>query len=68
MRKRTHPVRARRKELGLSGNALAKKVGISATHLHEIETGRIAAPSVVLALRLADALSVPVETLFGRAA
>jgi transcriptional regulator with XRE-family HTH domain len=64
MRRKTHPVTTKRKVLGLSGYALAKKVGISATHLHDIESGRIASPSVDLALKLAAALESDVRTLF----
>jgi transcriptional regulator with XRE-family HTH domain len=66
--KQAHPVASRRAALGLSGYALAKKVGISPTHLHDIEHGRISSPSVEVALALAAALGVTVEELFGRAA
>lgn len=63
-----HPVRIRREALGLSGYALAKKVGISQSHLREIETGEIAAPRIDLALAIADALGADVRELFGQEA
>jgi len=63
-----HPITRRRKELDLSGYALAKKVGITPTHLAEIESGKIRQPSVDLALRIAAALGVDVSVLFGQAA
>lgn len=61
---RQHPVRTRRRELGLSGYALAKRLGISQSHLREIETGAISAPRVPLALAIADALQSDVKALF----
>jgi transcriptional regulator with XRE-family HTH domain len=58
----------RRKELGLSGAELARRVGITPAHLHDIESGRITAPGVHVALRLAETLSVDIRELFEGAA
>ena len=44
--------------------ALAEKCAVSRTEISAIETGRLV-PSVAVALRLAAALGVSVETLFG---
>ena len=42
---------------------LAAKAGVTRKSVNAIETGRMV-PSVLLALRLARALAVPVETVF----
>lgn len=42
---------------------LAERIGASRKSVNAIETGNMV-PSVLLALRLAQALGVPVETLF----
>lgn len=42
---------------------LAAKAGVTRKSVNAIETGRMV-PSVLLALRLARALGVPVETIF----
>jgi putative transcriptional regulator len=42
---------------------LAAKAGVTRKSVNAIETGRMV-PSVLLALRLARALAVPVETIF----
>ncbi|TRW43429.1 helix-turn-helix transcriptional regulator [Georgenia yuyongxinii] len=57
------PVRARRKELGLTQAELAAAVHISRQTVISIESGGYA-PSVYLALRIARALGAPVEDLF----
>jgi len=69
-RKKAKPSRLtdRRKELGLSGAELARRVGITPAHLHDIESGRIAAPGVHVGLRLAEALDVDIRELFRGAA
>lgn len=59
-----HPIAAKRMEKGLSGSALARLVHITPSHLRDIEIGRVASPSVDLALRLADALQADVRALF----
>lgn len=61
----TNQIASRRKELGLSGYALARIVGITPTHLSEIENGEIKSPRVDIALKLADALNTDVKELFG---
>lgn len=43
---------------------LATKAGVTRKSVNAIETGRMV-PSVLLALKLAHALEVPVETIFG---
>lgn len=42
---------------------LAERAGVTRKSVNAIETGRMV-PSVLLALRLAGALEVPVETIF----
>lgn len=59
-----HPIALRRTELGLTGYALARMVGITPTHLAEIEAGQIKAPRVDLAIRIADALQSDIRDLF----
>jgi transcriptional regulator with XRE-family HTH domain len=67
-KKSPHPITLRRKALGLSGAAAAKAVGITPSHLRDIETGRVSQPRVDLALRIADVLGVDIRELFRRAA
>ena len=57
-------IRGRRKEVGLSQQALAKSAGVSRQTIITMEQGNYA-PSVYLALRVADALDTDVETLWG---
>lgn len=57
-------LRAARGEKGLTQLSLAEAVGITRQSLFAIESGK-AAPSVFLALRLAQALDHGVEELFG---
>ncbi|MCC6623946.1 MAG: helix-turn-helix domain-containing protein [Deltaproteobacteria bacterium] len=64
-RHRPSHVRALREPLGLTQSALAEQIGISRQALAAIEAGR-STPSVVVALRLAEALQQPVEALFGQ--
>lgn len=59
-------VRAHRESRGLSLGALAQKAGISKTSLSKIEAGQ-GNPSLEVLNRLANALDVPVGTLFGEA-
>jgi len=56
-------VRARRERLGLSQQALAKRVGVSRQAIIAIEAGRTK-PSTPLALHLARALACSVEDIF----
>ncbi len=60
-------VREQREARGLSQRALAAAVRLSRQSMHAIESGR-ALPAVDIALRLAQALDCPVETLFGDSA
>lgn len=53
-----------RTEQGLSQSALAEIAGISRSHLCEIEKGGVA-PSVFVVHKIAQALSVTIETLLG---
>lgn len=50
----------------MSGYALAKKVGISQSHLREIETGEVASPRAELAIAIADALGADIRELFSK--
>lgn len=59
-------IRARRKVVGLTQQALATEVGVSRQTIISMETGDYA-PSVYLALKVAAALDAPVEELWGRA-
>ena len=63
-----HPITLRRKARKLSGYALAKLIGISPSHLRDIETGRISVPRVELALSIARALDADVTELFRQGA
>lgn len=63
-RLRTSNVKRLREPLGITQAVLADQVGISRQALVAIESGR-SMPSVVVALRLAEALAQPVEALFG---
>lgn len=56
-------VREIRKMKGIKQNHLAKKVGKSATWLHDIESGRLRL-SVEMAKKIADALEVDVTIFF----
>jgi putative transcriptional regulator len=56
-------LRVARAERGLSQGELAQMVGVSRQTVSSIETGQYC-PSTALALRLARALGLSVETLF----
>ena len=56
-------LKERRTELGLTQAELAERVGVTRKTVNTVENG-VFVPSTVLALKLARALSVPVETLF----
>ena len=60
LRNRLHEERTRR---NLTQADLAELVGVSRKTINTVENG-VFIPSTVLALRLARALKVPVETLF----
>lgn len=64
---KTHPVRALRQKLGLSGSELARRAGLSSAHLCDIERGRTPLPRVDFALALAEELKTDVRRLFPRA-
>jgi transcriptional regulator with XRE-family HTH domain len=68
MKRNKSNVAARRRQLGLSQYALAKRAGVAQSHIQKIECGEIAFPRVELAMAIAKALEVSVETLFGSAA
>ena len=53
----------RRGELGLTQAELAEKVGVTRKTVNTVENG-VFTPSALLALKLAQALKVPVEELF----
>jgi putative transcriptional regulator len=56
-------LKERRSELGLTQSELAELCLVSRKTINTVENG-IFVPSTVLALKLAQALSVPVEQLF----
>jgi len=58
-------IAAMRKMRGLSQEQLAEKANISRSHLSAIEAPNMVTPiSLELAFNIADALEIPVETLF----
>ena len=56
-------LKERRGELGLTQAELAERVGVTRKTVNTVENG-VFVPSALLALKLAEALSVPVEKLF----
>ena len=58
-------IRNVRKALGMSQAALADRVGVTQSHISELENNQNS-PSAVLLQKLADVLDVPVDALFGR--
>jgi putative transcriptional regulator len=52
-----------RAELGLTQAELAEHVGVTRKTVNTVENG-VFTPSAMLAIKLAEALSVPVEKLF----
>ena len=56
-------VRSRAREIGLSSAQLAKRVGLSRAMISKIENAQVS-PSLATISRLADALEVPVTSLF----
>jgi putative transcriptional regulator len=56
-------LKERRAELGLTQAELAERVGVTRKTVNTVENG-VFTPSAMLAIKLAEALSVPVEKLF----
>lgn len=56
-------LKERRAELSLTQAELAERVGVTRKTVNTVENG-VFVPSTLLALKLAAALSLPVETLF----
>lgn len=56
-------LKARRAEIGLTQAELAERVGVTRKTINTVENG-VFTPSAMLAIKLAEALSVPVEKLF----
>ena len=56
-------LKERRTALGFTQAALAERVGVTRKTVNTVENG-VFSPSALLALKLAAALAVPVETLF----
>ena len=56
-------IKEKRSELGLTQAELAERVGVTRKTVNTVENG-VFVPSALLALKLAEALSVPVEELF----
>lgn len=69
MAEEKHPNRVRevRAEHGITQGTLAERVGVSRQSINYIEQGTFA-PSVYLALKIADVLGTTVEELFGKEA
>ncbi len=61
---RGHRVAQARRRAGLTQPQLAERVGVGRATIARIEAGGTS-PSVALALRIAQTLGEPVETLFG---
>ena len=59
----TNRIKEKRGELGLTQAELAERVGVTRKTVNTVENG-VFVPSALLALKLAEALSVPVEELF----
>jgi transcriptional regulator with XRE-family HTH domain len=61
-------IRKARRRCELSGAALARAIGTSRQHLHEIETNKTLDPGVLVVAAIADALQVSADYLLsGRA-
>ena len=56
-------IKERRTELGLTQAELADQVGVTRKTVNTVENG-VFTPSALLAIKLAEALDVSVETLF----
>ena len=56
-------LRVARAEREISQDALARAVGVSRNTISSIETGRYT-PSALLAFRIADALDMPITSIF----
>ena len=56
-------LKERRTEAGLTQAELAEQVGVTRKTVNTVENG-VFTPSATLAIKLADALNVPVEQLF----
>jgi DNA-binding XRE family transcriptional regulator len=56
-------VRSRAREIGLSSAQLAKRVGLSRAMISKIENAQVS-PSLATAFRLAEALEIPITSLF----
>jgi len=56
-------LKVRRTELGLTQADLAERVGVTRKTVNTVENG-VFTPSALLAIKLSNALSVPVEQLF----
>lgn len=56
-------IKEKRAELGLTQAELAERVGVTRKTVNTVENG-VFVPSALLAMKLAEALSVPVEELF----
>lgn len=56
-------IKERRSELGLTQAELAERVGVTRKTVNTVENG-VFTPSATLAIKLARALSLEVETLF----
>ena len=59
----TNRIKEKRGELGLTQAELAERVGVTRKTVNTVENG-VFVPSALLALKLAEALSVRVEELF----
>lgn len=54
----------RRKELGLTRSGVAKRMGVSSTHVTNLEEGVVTSPGIDMVTRWADALGYDMELNF----
>lgn len=59
-------IREARQRYGMSQAELARRIGLSKTSLHLIETGRTADPHLSYVVAIADQLRLSVDALLGR--
>jgi len=59
-------IKRRRKELGLSLDDVAKRIGGSKAHIWQLETGGSKNPTLWMILGLCDALHCPLNSLIGK--
>ena len=61
----SHQLRTLRRSRGFSQQILATRAGLSIDEIRSIEQGRIPNPGVLIVVRIAGALNVPIDELLG---